>query len=504
MSSDTATSTVPHARLITILLMMSTIMQTLDNTIANVALPRIQGALSATQEQMSWVLTSYIVAAAVAIPVTGWLSGRIGRRKVLLGSIFGFTIASILCGLAQSLPQIVAFRLLQGVTGASLVPVAQATLLTITPIEKRARAMSIWVMGVTIGPIIGPALGAWLTDQFSWRWVFYVNVPIGVACFLGLSTYMPESVTKRSAFDFFGFATLSVAILALQLVLDRGQLKDWFNSTEICVEVVCAAVAAYLFAVHSATAREPFIDLHMFKDRNFLIGNFFILIIGVLLFGPLALLPSLLQDLLNYPVLTAGMLTASRGLGTLISALVVKRMMEYLDGRAVVGIGFSATGFALLAMSSFSLEIHQSMVFWTGLVQGFGLGLSFVPLVSISYSTLPTRYLNEATSFFSLMRNLGSSVGIAILQVLFIRNTQVMHARLSEHVTPFAAQLHPMPNLDSTAGLVAMNGRVTEQATMMAYNNVFKLMFILSIVCVPLVLLFRKVRSATNVTVAAE
>jgi DHA2 family multidrug resistance protein len=364
--------------------------------------------------------------------------------------------------------------------------------------------MSLWVMGVTLGPILGPALGAWLTDQFSWRWVFYVNVPVGVVCFLGLSTYMPESTTKRSSFDFFGFATLSIAILALQLMLDRGQLKDWFNSTEICIEMAFTAVAAYLFAVHSATARQRFIDLRMFKDRNYLVGNFFILMIGLLLFGPLALLPSLLQDLLNYPVLTAGLLTASRGLGTLVSGLVVKRMLEHLDGRAVLGIGFCITGISLLAMSGFSLKIHPSLVFWTGLAQGFGLGLAFVPLVTAAYGTLPARFLNEATSVFSLMRNLGSSVGIAAVQAIFIRNIQIMHARLSEHVTPFAAQLHDMPNLASTAGLIAMNGRVTQQATMMAYNNVFKLMFILSIACVPLVLLFRKAASTATVVVAAD
>ena len=503
MSSSTEKG-VTHYGLVTASLMLSTVMQVLDTTIANVALPHIQGSISATQEQMSWVLTSYIVACAVAIPFSGWLSGRIGRKKVLLGSIVGFTVASILCGLAQSLSQLVIFRALQGIAGAALVPMSQATLLAITPPERHARAMSIWVMGVTVGPIIGPALGAWLTDQFSWRWVFYVNVPIGALSFVGLSFFMPESPTKRSSFDFFGFATLSIAILALQLVLDRGQLKDWFSSTEIWAELTCAVMGAYLFAVHSATAREPFIDLRMFKDRNFFIGNLFILMIGLLLFGPLALLPSLLQDLLNYPVLTAGLLTASRGVGTLASAMLIKRLLELFDARAVIAVGFFATGIAFWEMSGFSLQMHQNPVFWTGLLQGFGLGLLFVPLVTLAYGTLPRRFLNEAASAFSLLRNLGSGSGIAAMQVLFTRNTQVMHARLSEHVTPYAAQLHDMPNLASTAGLVAMNSRVTQQATMMAYNNVFRFMFVVSIVCVPFVLLFRKPGSEQNVVVAAE
>jgi DHA2 family multidrug resistance protein len=504
VAGDAPVRKVPHHGLITVSLMMATIMQTLDNTIANVALPHIQGSVSATQEQMSWVLTSYIIAAAVTIPFTGWLSGRIGRKRVLLGSILGFTVTSVLCGMAQTLPQIVIFRLLQGISGAALIPMSQAALLAINPPERHGRAMSIWVMGVTIGPILGPALGAWLTEQFSWRWVFYVNVPIGLLCYLGLSRFLTESTTKRSRFDFLGFATLSIAILALQTMLDRGQLKDWFASTEICIEGACAAIAAYLFAVHSAMTREPFIDLRIFKDRNFFVGNIFLLMIGVLLFGPLALLPALLQDLLNYPVLTAGLLTASRGLGTLASTLVLKRMLQFLDPRVVIGIGFVATGIGMWQMCQSSLQMPQSPVFWAGMLQGFGLGLAYVPLVTASFGTLSARFLNEATSVSSLIRNLGSSVGIAAVQALFVRNTQIMHARLSEHVTPYAAHVHEMRNLTSTAGLIAMNGDVTQQATMMAYNNVFKLMFILSMLCVPLVLLLRRAGAGRPVAVVAE
>jgi DHA2 family multidrug resistance protein len=490
--------------LITASLMLATVMQTLDNTIANVALPHIQGSLSATQEQMTWVLTSYIVAAAVAIPLTGWLSGRIGRKKVLLYSISGFTVTSVLCGLAQTLPQIVIFRVLQGISGAALIPMSQAALLAITPPERHGRAMSLWVMGVTLGPIIGPALGGWLTEQWNWRWVFYVNVPLGVLCYLSLSAFLPESTTKRTRFDLMGFATLSVAIFGLQLMLDRGQLKDWFSSTEICIETACAALAAYLFAVHSTTVREPFLDLHMFKDRNFLIANIFLFMIGALLFGPLALVPALLQDLLNYPVLTAGLLTASRGLGTLASGFVLKRMLQYFESRIVIGIGFAIYGIGMWQMCNASLQLPQSLVFWSGLLQGFGLGLAYVPLVTASFATLPPRYLNEATSASSLIRNLGISMGIASVQALFVRNTQIMHARLAEHLTPFATHASESPNLTSAAALVAMNHRVTQQATMLSYNNVFKLMFILSITCVPLVFLLRRSSARPGVVVAAE
>jgi MFS transporter, DHA2 family, multidrug resistance protein len=503
MSSETAKS-VPHHGLITVSLILATTMQGLDGTIANVALPSIQASMAATQEQMSWVLTSYIVATAIMIPLSGWLSSRIGRKKVLLASIMAFTLTSMLCGLAQSLPQLVFFRLLQGLSGAALVPMSQATLLDINPPERHARAMSMFVMGVTIGPIMGPLLGGWLTAQYSWRWVFFINVPIGAACFSGLFSYMPETQTRRSSFDYFGFATLTVAILALQLMLDRGQLKDWFNSTEIWVELVFASIAAYWFAIHSATAREPFIDLRLFKDRNFVLGSIFILVIGVLMFAPMALLPSLLQDLMNYPVITAGRLMAPRGLGTVAATLALKPLLRILDTRAVIGTGFAVTSIAIWSMSGFYLQMNGSLLVWSGVLLGFGVGLSFVPLATAAFATLPGKMRNEGTSVFSLMRNLGSSIGIAVVQVLFIRNIQIMHARLVEHVTPFRNPLHELPDLTSTSGLLALNGQVTQQATMMAYNNVFKLMFFMSIACVPLVLLLRKATTAPGVVVVAE
>ena len=263
--------------LITVFLMSASIMQVLDNTIANVALPRVQGALSATQDQMAWVLTSYIVAAAIMTPMAGWLAGRFGRKQIVLISIAGFTLASMLCGIAQSLPQMVLARLLQGACGAALVPMSQAVMLDIYPGEQLAKAMSIWVTGITIGPIMGPALGGWLTDNYNWRWVFYINVPIGIVAFLGTLTSLPKSTIKKAPFDFFGFATLSLAVGALQLTLDRGQLKDWFNSPEICIEAAVSVAGLYLFIVHMITARKTrFLDPSLFKDRNFVAGCLFI------------------------------------------------------------------------------------------------------------------------------------------------------------------------------------------------------------------------------------
>ncbi len=493
---------VPHHGLITLSLMLATTMQSLDTTIANVALPRIQGSLAATQEQMSWVLTSYILAAAIMTPLTGWLAGRFGRKKLFLFSIAGFTISSVLCGLAQSLPQIVAFRMLQGLSGAALVPLSQAILLDINPPERHARAMSTWVMGVTIGPILGPALGAWLTDNFSWRWVFYINVPIGIISFIGISSFLAETRLKRSAFDFLGFATLAIGIAALQLMLDRGQLKDWFSSTEIWIYAITSMIAFYLFVVHSATAREPFINLSMFKDRNFTAGSIFIVVVGILLFASLALLPPLLQDLLDYPVMTAGLLTAPRGIGTLLAMLVIGRLLRMFDARWVIAAGFAITAISLWQMCGFYLQMDDSLVGWSSLVQGVGMGLAYVPLATVTFATIAPHFRNEATAVFNLLRNVGSSVGIAAVQAIFIRNTQIMHSRLAEHVTPYGAAVPPGASGEQ---LAMMNAQVTQQATMIAYNNDFKLMLVLSLVAIPLVFVFRKARPvAGSVQVAAE
>lgn len=491
--------------MITASLMLATMMQALDNTIANVALPHIQGSISATQEQMSWVLTSYIVAAAIMTPLTGWLAGRFGRKKLFMVSIVGFTIASVLCGLAQSLPQIVVFRLLQGLSGAALVPLSQAILLDINPPERHARAMSIWIMGVTIGPILGPALGGWLTDNYSWRWVFYINVPIGLLSLFGIGRFLAETRLKHARFDFFGFATLALGIAALQLMLDRGQLQDWFNSPEIWIEAVTGLLALYLFAVHSATAREPFIDLKMFSDRNFAIGSCFIVLVGILLFATLALMPPLLQALMHYPVMTAGLLTAPRGVGTLLAMFFVGRLMRRFDVRWVIAAGFALTALSLGQMCGFYLQMDQSLVVWSGLIQGIGMGCAYVPLATVTFATLAPQFRNEATAVFNLLRNVGSSAGIAAVQALLIRNTQIMHSRLVEHVTPYAAPLQGRMDLSSAASIGAVDARINDQAAMIAYNNDFKLMLLLSLAAIPLVFVLRKARAPQGaVTLAAD
>jgi len=483
----------PRKAFITISVMLASIMQALDNTIANVALPRIQGSLSATQDQMGWVITSYIIAAAIMTPLSGWLAGEFGRKRVLLSSIIGFTAASMLCGLAQSLPQIVLARLLQGMCGAALVPLSQAVLLDINPPERHARAMAVWVMGVTVGPIVGPALGGWLTENYNWRWVFYINLPLGILAFLGILSFLSETAVRKSRFDFIGFTTLSLAVGALQLMLDRGQLKDWFGSPEICVEGAIAAIALYLFIAHMLTTTKPrFVSPGLFKDQNFLTGCIFIFVMGVVLFATLALLPPLLQDLLNYPVFMTGLVTAPRGIGSVVALVIVGRIMGKVDSRLIIGTGFVLTAFSLWQMTGFDLQMSSTKIVWSGLAQGLGTGFVFVPVSAAAFATISPALRNEGTAIFSLMRNLGSSIGVSVVETLLTRNTQIMHSTLAEHVSRYSDIMRALPIPQGSRELAVLNARVTQQAAMVAYNDDFQLMMVLCIASIPLVLLLRK------------
>jgi MFS transporter, DHA2 family, multidrug resistance protein len=489
-----------HRVLITISVMVASIMQALDVTIANVALPRIQGSLSSTQDQINWVLTSYIIATAIMMPLSGWLAGQFGRKRVFLVSIGVFTLASVLCGLAQTLPEMVVFRALQGLGGAALVPMSQAVLLDINPPEHHGRAMSVWGMGVVLGPIVGPALGGWLTDDYDWRWVFYINVPFGIISFLGVFAFLAESARKRSRFDFFGFLTLSFALGALQMMLDRGPLKDWFGATEIWIEATIAALGFYLFAVHTATARaHPFISPSLFRDRNFLTGNVFVFVVGVVLFATLALLPPLLQAHMGYPVLLTGIVTAPRGVGTLLSMLIVGRLIGRIATRYLILFGFVATAFSLWQMTEFSLLMDSGPIIWSGFIQGVGTGFVYIPLAAVAFTTLNIELRNEATALFNLMRNIGSSIGISVVAAFLARNTQVMHSALAAHLTRYGAQAGPVGG-----NLALLNRQVTEQAAMIAYNDDFKLMLIVTICVIPFVFLLRDVHRQKHVALGVE
>src|SRR5690348_9232163 len=376
--------------LITCSIMLATIMQALDTTIANVALPHMQGSLSAAQDQISWVLTSYIVAAAVATPLTGWLSNRIGRKQLFLVSVAGFTAASLLCGIAQTLDEMVLFRLLQGLFGAGLVPLSQSVLLDINPPERHGSAMAIWGAGIMVGPILGPTLGGYLTEIYNWRWVFLINLPVGLVAFAGIMTFVTETKsTGKRYFDLFGFAMLAVAIGAFQLMLDRGELKDWFSSTEIIIEAAVAALAFYLFLAHSLTTSRPFLEMSLFRDRNLSVGLVFIFVVGVILLATMALLPPMLQNLMNYPVITTGVVLAPRGVGTMIAMLVVGRLVNRVDARLLILVGLALTAGSMYDMTGFSLDIGVSDLVRTGITQGLGLGFIFVPLSTVTFATLP-------------------------------------------------------------------------------------------------------------------
>jgi DHA2 family multidrug resistance protein len=489
-----------HRGVITICVMMATIMQALDTTIANVALPYMQGNLSATQDQINWVLTSYIVAAAITTPVTGFLAARFGRRRIFLTSVAGFTAASVLCGMAGTIEQMVLFRLLQGVFGAPLVPMSQSVLLDSYPKERHGSAMAMWGVGVMVGPILGPTLGGWLTESYNWRFVFYVNLPVGILTFLGLSTFLSESKITKLPFDWLGFATLSLFIGALQMMLDRGEQLDWFSSTEIVLEAALSGLSLYLFLVHTATRERPFIDPKMFKDRNFTIGLIFIFMVGIILLATLALLTPYLQNLMGYPVITAGMVLAPRGIGTMIAMMIVGRVINKVDPRALIIFGLLLTSFALYEMTGFTPDVSQGILVRTGIIQGFGLGFIFVPLSTITFATLAPELRTQGTALFSLVRNIGSSIGISLVIFLLGRNTQVMHAELVQYISPFNSALDHggasrIWNLATAAGRSTLNAEITRQATIIAFNDDFKLMMIVALAALPLVLLLRRAKS---------
>jgi DHA2 family multidrug resistance protein len=485
--------------MITLSIMLATIMQTLDSTIANVALPHMQGTLSASQDQIAWVLTAYIVAAAIATPLTGWFVDRFGQKNIFLASIAGFTVASMLCGMSNSLAEIVAARLLQGVFGAALVPLSQVVLLDINPKEKQGSAMAIWGVGVMVGPILGPTLGGWLTDSYSWRWVFFINVPIGLLAAYGMWKYIrPVPGPRLQRFDMFGFATLSLALGALQLLLDRGQQNDWFSSTETWIEVIAAVVMTTYFVAHTAMtpADKSFVDFRLFKNQNYVSGILFIFIVGLVLYATRALIPTMLETLMDYPVATTGLVTAPSGAGTMITMLIVGRLIGKIDLRLMLFVGFTVTALSLWQMAHYTIELSEGDIIWPGVIQGIGMGLVFVPLSAATFATLSPAMRAQGTALFSLVRNIGSSIGISLVQTLLVRNTVIAHASLTERVTfanpawhnPAVAGLY---DLNTLGGAAFLDSSVTRQAAMIAYIDDFWLMLFLTLAVTPLLLLIR-------------
>jgi DHA2 family multidrug resistance protein len=477
-------------------LMLATLMNTLDSTIANVALPHMQGSVSAAQDQIVWVLTSYIIATAIMTPLSGWLSMKIGRKTMFLASITGFTLASILCGVATSLPELVIFRLLQGIAGASLIPLSQTVMLDIYPQRLIPRVMSIWSAAVILGPIIGPTLGGWLTEDFSWRWVFYINVPIGILAFLGIWTFMDtDEGGRQRPFDFLGFGALVLFIGGFQLMVDRGPTRDWFDSKEIWIEAAICLAGLWVFIVQTMTAEHPFFHRDLAKDGNFVGTTIFGLFVGVMLFSTSALLPSMMQNLLGYSALQAGIASMTRGVGSFIAFLAVPMLVARFGPRTVLLVGILLTSLALWQMGQFDLSMTARPIEIAGFIQGVGTGLLFAPLNTLAYAKLAPVHRTEGTIVATMARSLGSSAGISLLQAMLIRDAAVAHARLSEHITvtdPVVRWAMPrMFDLQSVPGLSALNGEVTRQGSMISYDALFAGMAIGCLLLAPSLLLLK-------------
>lgn len=488
---------VSHRGLITGCAMLGTLMQVLDSTIANVALPYMQGSVAATPEQITWVLTSYIVAAAIMTAPVGWLAARLGRKTLFIACLAGFTAASMLCGLAETLAQIVLFRILQGMFGAGLVPLAQATMLDLYPIEQRGLAMAIFGIGVMVGPILGPTLGGYLTDAYDWRWVFYVNLPFGLLAMAGLWFFMEDDRRETArGFDWTGFAVLSLGVGALQLMLDRGELQDWFGSTEIVLEATLAGLGLYLFVVHIALAERPFILPRMFRDVNFTAGLLVMFFVGTALLSTSALLAPYLQTLGNYPVAHAGLLMAPRGLGAMAAMLLAGNIMNRVDPRLIMLVGIATLAESLRQMTQWTPDISAAALIWALVLQGAGFGFIFNPLQVVAFATLPPDLRTDGTALFSLVRNTGSSIGISVAAFMLEQNTQIMHARIAEHVSPFNHMLQSggayiFWNPVTRTGLAALNAEVTRQASIIAYASDYYLMLL---ACLPVALLLPLMR----------
>ena len=510
---------VPNRTIITVCAMVATLMQALDSTIANVALPYMQGSLSATSDQITWVLTSYIVAAAIMTAPVGWLSVRFGRKRLFIACLVGFTVASMLCGVAQSLEQMVLFRLLQGVFGAALVPLSQSTMLDIYPPAQRGSAMAIWGMGVMVGPILGPTLGGYLTELSNWRWVFYVNLPFGILAVTGMVLFLPNTDAKADMkFDWTGFAVLAIGIGALQLMLDRGETLDWFGAREVVIEAVLAGLGLYLFVVHMATSERPFIAPAVFRDRNLCVSFVVMFSVGMLLLATSALLAPWLQTLANYPVEKAGLLLAPRGIGTMAAMMIAGRLSSRVDPRKLMALGVALLCYSLWSMTGWTPDASQSTVIVNTIIQGAGLGFVFIPLQVVAFATLPQAVRTDGTALLSLFRNVGSAIGVSVTSTMLARNIQAVHSDLAQHITPFnralqggsmaQAMLNPVPGtsplvvpgglvntqiLDMPhANAVLLDALVNHQATIVAYLDDFKLMLLTSAPTVLLLFLLRR------------
>jgi DHA2 family multidrug resistance protein len=484
--------------------MSATFMEVLDTSVANVALPHIAGSLSASTDESTWVLTSYLVSNAIILPATGWLSSLFGRKRFLIICIIIFTIASGLCGAATSLPMLILARILQGVGGGALQPIAQAVMLESFPPEKRGSAMAVYGMGVVVAPIIGPTLGGWITDNYSWRWVFYINLPVGILAvvmsnlFLEDPPYIKNAVVK--AIDYIGFGLMAIGLAAFEIVLDKGQQEDWFASGLIVGLSLTAVAAIVAFVFWELHVESPIVDVRIFKNRNFAVGATLMAFVGAVLYGTTALLPLFLQTLLGYPAVQSGLTVSPRGFGSMLSMIIVGRLVGKLDARWLIAFGFAVLAYATFELGNINLEISSTSVMWPTIISGFAMGFIFVPLTTATMGTLRNEQLGNATGVFSLMRNQGGSVGIAAVTTFLARLSQQHQHDLITHATPyseiFRERLSQMTAAlgSEQAALGAIYGQVRQQASLLAFVDILRWLALLCLLCVPLVFIFKRVR----------
>ena len=499
--------------IVAVSVMFATFMEVLDTTVVNVSLPHIAGSLSATIDEATWALTSYLVANAIILPMTGWLASVFGRKRLLMASVTGFTASSFLCGLAPNLSMLIVFRILQGATGGCLQPLSQAVLLEAFPPQDRGKAMGFWALGIVVAPILGPVLGGWLTDSYSWRWVFYINIPVGVTSLImtRLFIFDPPYIRRESQrIDYWGLGMLAVGIGALQIVLDKGQEEDWFSSGWITALAVIAAVTLIALVVHELTTEHPVVDLYVFKERSYAVGVFLMTVVGFVLYGSLVLLPIMLQTLLGYPSLQAGIAMAPRGIGSFFMMPITGLMTGRFDARKLLTVGLIVGGVTLLWLSELNLNASYWDIFWPQLIQGVGMSLLFVPLTTVTMDPIPRERMGNATSLFNLMRNIGGSIGIAATGTMLARRQRAELTLLGANVTPYSATTQSMFER-MRAGFIAsgsdvvtatnrayaaMFGMVQRQAAMVSFVSIFQLLGILFLLLVPLILIMKRPRRA--------
>jgi DHA2 family multidrug resistance protein len=495
--------------IITIAVMFATFMEVLDTTVVNVSLPHIASTMSATTEEATWVLTSYLVANAIILPMTGWLASRFGRKNLLLWATTGFTLTSFLCGIAPNLELLIVFRILQGATGGALQPLSQAVLLESFAPHDRGKAMAFWALGIVVAPIMGPVLGGWLTDTYSWRWVFYINLPVGIASIVMTKMYVfdPAYIRQENrGIDYWGIGMLAVGIGALQIVLDKGQSEDWFESRFITVLVIVSAAMLIALIIHELMTKDPVIDLHVFKERTYAVGVFLMAVVGFVLYGSMVLLPIMLQTLLGYPSMQAGIAMAPRGIGSFLTMPIIGVLTGRVDPRKLLALGLLVGGSTLLWLSQLNLQAGYWDIFWPQFLQGSGMALLFVPLTTVAMANIKPERMGNATSLFNLMRNIGGSVGIAVTATMLSRQRQGVAATLGENINAYDPQTQSVmaqlqagfmaAGADATVAAqrayAAMYGMVQRQAAMVSFVSIFRALGLLFIVLIPLVLIMKR------------